>query len=91
MTDFGSRQQGKPRCLAEILYRRISGEQQQNCKFVTLLSLARNWVDDASGNFPEKEDKRLEARGPLPETRTAAIPSDGFDPIISRKQKGEKL
>lgn len=61
------------------------------CKFVTLLSLARNWVEDAFGNFPEKEGNKLEACGPLPETRTAAIPSDGFAPIISRKQKGEKL
>ena len=61
------------------------------CKFVTLLSLARNWVEDAFGNFPEKEGTKLEARGPLPETRTAAIPSDGFAPIVSRKQKGEKL
>lgn len=61
------------------------------CKFVILLSLARNWVEEAFGNFPEKEGNKLEARGPLPETRTAAIPSDGFAPIISRKQKGEKL
>lgn len=61
------------------------------CKFVTLLSLARNWVEDAFGNFPEKRVRCLKPADRCRKHGLPRFPPMGSLPSFPGNKKEKKL
>ena len=61
------------------------------CKFVILLSLARNWVEDAFGNFPEKRVSSLKPADRCRKHGLPRFPLMGSLPSFPGNKKEKKL